>query len=89
MNTGAIDAVTVISIVAGDPHWPAAGVNVYVIVPAAAVLIVAGAHVPEIPLLEVSGRAGGVDPWQSGPIGSNTGAIDVVTVMSIVAGDPH
>ena len=52
-------------------------------------LIVAGAHVPEMPLFEVSGRAGGVDPWQSGPIGSNTGAIDVVTVMSIVAGDPH
>ena len=52
-------------------------------------LIVAGAHVPVMPLFEVSGRAGGVDPWQSGPIGSNNGDIDVVTVISIVAGDPH
>ena len=63
--------------------------NVYVIVPAAAVLIVAGAHVPEIPFVDVSGSASGVAPTQYGPSWVNTGAIDVVTVISIVAGDPH
>ena len=36
------------------------GVNVYVLLPATAVLIVAGLHVPVIPLLEVPGNAGAV-----------------------------
>ena len=41
-------------------HCPPAGVNVYVVVPAVAVLIVAGLHVPVMPLLEVVGRTGAV-----------------------------
>jgi hypothetical protein len=39
-------------------HWPAAGVKVYVVVPAVAVLMVAGFHVPVIPFVEVVGSAG-------------------------------
>jgi hypothetical protein len=46
------------------PHCPAAGVNVYVVV---AVLLIAGDHVPEIPLVEVVGKAGMVAPEQYGP----------------------
>jgi hypothetical protein len=34
-------------------HWPAVGVNVYVVV---AELFIAGLHVPVIPLLEVVGN---------------------------------
>ena len=52
-------------------------------------LIVAGAHVPVMPFVDDSGSASGVAPTQYGPSWVNTGAIDVVTVISIVAGDPH
>ena len=43
------------------------GVKVYVLVPAAAVLIEAGLQVPAIPLFEVAGNAAGVAPMQYGP----------------------
>jgi hypothetical protein len=56
-------AFTVTVIVAFIEH-AAAGVNVYVVDPADAVLIVAGLHVPVIPLFEVVGRASGVVPTQ-------------------------
>ena len=39
-------------------HRPAVGVNVYVVVPAVAVLIVAGDQVPVIPFVDVSGKVG-------------------------------
>ena len=42
------------------PHWPAFGVNVYVVVPVVDVFITAGFHVPVIPLLDVVGKAGAV-----------------------------
>ena len=41
-------------------HCPVDGVKVYVVVPAVAVLIVAGLHVPVIPLFDVVGRTGAV-----------------------------
>jgi hypothetical protein len=50
--------VTVIDIVVGVPHCPAAGVNVYVFVPTVAVLMVAGLQVPVIPFDDVVGNAG-------------------------------
>jgi hypothetical protein len=56
-------------------HWPADGVNVYVVVPAVAVLIVAGLHVPVIPFVEVVGSVGAVEFWHSGPIAVNVGVI--------------
>ena len=42
----------------GPAHCPAAGVNVYAVVPRAIVLIVAGLHVPVIPSFEVVGSTG-------------------------------
>ena len=57
------------------------GVKVYVLVPAAAVLIVAGFHVPVIPLVEVAGRAGATEFRQSGPIWVNEGTTAGVTVI--------
>ena len=56
-------------------HCPVDGVKVYVVVPAVAVLIVAGLHVPVIPLFDVVGRTGAVLFWQSGPIAVNVGVI--------------
>jgi hypothetical protein len=44
----------------GPAHCPAAGVNVYRVVPIADVLIIAGLHIPVIPSLEVVGNAGAV-----------------------------
>ena len=52
---------------------PADGVNVYVTVPAMAVLIVAGLQVPVIPSFEVRGSIGAVEFWQSGPMALNVG----------------
>jgi hypothetical protein len=42
-------------------HCPADGVNIYVVVPAVDVLIVAGFHVPVTPLLDVVGNAGAAE----------------------------
>ena len=42
------------------PHCPALGVKVYVVVPITDVLMVAGLHVPVIPLLDVAGSEGAV-----------------------------
>jgi hypothetical protein len=77
------------SIVTATAHCPAVGVNVYVVVPAVAVLIVAGLQVPVIPLLEVVGRAGAVAFWQSGPIAVNVGVTCAVITISIVTGTAH
>ena len=57
------------------PHCPAVGVKVYVLVPAVAVLIVAGLHVPVIPLVDVAGRAGAVLFRHSGPVAVNVGVV--------------
>src|SRR4026209_646013 len=84
VNTGVICAAIVISIDAGLAHSPASGVNVYVVVPAAAVLMVAGFQVPLIPLLEAAASAGAVAPTQSAPIGSNVGVTGSLTVTSSV-----
>jgi hypothetical protein len=46
---------------AGVAQPPADGVNVYVTVPRADVLMSAGFHVPAIPSFEVIGSAGGVE----------------------------
>jgi len=46
-----------------------------------AVLIVAGLHVPAMPLFEVAGNVGAVLFWQSGPICVNVGVICALIVM--------
>ena len=55
-NETAISGFTVTFTVVDVAHWPADGVNVYVVVPGDVVLIVAGFHVPFIPFTDVSGR---------------------------------
>jgi hypothetical protein len=60
VNVGVISGLTVMVSVAFIAHCPASGVKVYVVVPAVAVLMVAGLHVPVIPLLDVVGRTGAV-----------------------------
>ena len=58
-------------------------------VPAVAVLIVAGAHVPGIPSTEVAGRAGATDPWHSGPIAAKVVVVGALTVTERVAVVAH
>ena len=63
--------------------------NVYVVVPTADVLIVAGDHVPVIPFVDVPGNVGAVLFWHSGPIWVNVGVISEVITMSMVVVVPH
>ena len=56
--------------------------NVYV--PELMLSTVAGAHVPVIPLVEVPGNVGAVDPAQNGATCVNAGATGWFTVMFIV-----
>ena len=63
--------------------------KVYVVVPAMLVLMVAGFHVPVIPLLDVVGSAGAVLFWQSGAIVVNSGVSDGFTVTLSVAVVAH
>lgn len=60
VNVGVIWVAITIVIVAVVAHCVFDGVNVYVVEPRVAVLIVAGVHVPATLLVEVAGRAGGV-----------------------------
>ena len=71
LKVGVTFGLTVTLIVTGNPHCPAEGVNVYV--PEAMLLITAGLQVPLIPLLEVDGNNGAVEPAQKGGIGGNVG----------------
>jgi hypothetical protein len=89
VKVGATWLVTTIDIVVAVPHWPEVGVKLYVVVPATAVLIVAGFHVPVTPLLEVTGKAGAVLLIQSGPIAENAGVTWLVTSTAIVTVAPH
>jgi hypothetical protein len=60
VNVGVICGSIVMLNVAVIAHCPADGVKVYVVVPAVAVLMVAGLQVPVMPLLEVVGNTGAV-----------------------------
>ena len=81
--------VTCTLIVVWEPHWPASGVNVYMVVPVEAVEITAGFHEPVIPLLEVVGRLPAAAPTQYGPSWVNVGVILLVTCTLIVVWEPH
>jgi hypothetical protein len=61
------------------------------VVPEAAVLIVAGLHVPFIAgvFVELVGNAGPVEFWHNGPICINVGIIEGVTTISIVVTTAH
>lgn len=88
-NIGVTWFVISTSIVAVVPHWPAAGVNVYLVLPMIAVLIVSGLHEPTKPSTEVFGNVGGFEFWHKRPIGSKLGTICDVISISIVAVEPH
>jgi hypothetical protein len=62
-----------------------------VVVPAVAVLIVAGLHVPVIAgvLVELNGNDGAALFWQRGPIAVKVGAIEAVTTIFIIAVVAH
>ena len=54
-----------------------------------AVLIVAGDHVPVIPLVDVVDNAGAMLFWQSGPIAAKAGVMLPVVVISMVTAVAH
>ena len=60
-NVGETVPTIVIFKEAGFAQLPANGVNVYITVPKADVLMLAGLHVPAIPSFDVGGNAGGVE----------------------------
>jgi len=87
---GVTFGITVMSsVVAALAHCPAVGVNVYVVVPVAAVLITAGVQVPLMPLLDVAGNTGAAEFIQSEPIAVNTGIICASIVTSNVVTVAH
>ena len=65
--------------------------NVYVVVPTAAVLIIAGNHVPVMAgvLVELVESVGAVLFWHSGPIAAKVGVMLLVIVISSVAVTAH
>ena len=73
LNVGVVRGVTVIFIVTGNAHCPAAGVNVYE--PLAVLLTVAGFQVPVSPLLDVAGNKGAVVPAQNAGMAVNEGTM--------------
>jgi hypothetical protein len=81
----------VIIIVVVVPHWPAAGVKVYVCVPTVVVLMTDGDQVPVIggELLELVGNVPGVAFWQYGPNCVNIGVTGAVIITVIVVVTPH
>jgi hypothetical protein len=80
--------LTAIIIVAGVAQRPAVGVNVYVVVPIAAVDI-ALFQVPVIPFKEVVGRIAGMAFKQYAPNCVNVGIILDETTTSIVVETAH
>ena len=64
MNAGVVLALTTTFIVVVVAHCPAVGVKVYVVVPALAVLIADGLHVPVMLFVDVVDKVAGVAPTQ-------------------------
>ena len=51
--------------------------------------MLAGLHVPVIPLFDIAGKAGATEFSHSGPIAVKTGVIWLATVISIEVAVPH
>ena len=77
-NEGVTFWFTVIVNVAVFAHWPAVGVNVYVVV---TVLFNAGDHVPVMPLSDVVGKGASLSPEHIGATAVNVGVTFGFTVM--------
>ena len=78
VNVGVSFGLTVMVNVVVVAHWPAAGVNVYVVV---TVLFNAGDQEPLIPLLDVVGKVGSVAPEHIGATAVNVGVTFALTVI--------
>jgi hypothetical protein len=87
VNVGVTFGVTVISSVVVVAHCPTTGVKVYVA--DAVLLMIAGLQVPVIPLTEVVGNVGAVEPEQKAGMAANAGVTWLVMVISMVAIVPH
>ena len=89
-NVGIINAVVTMFKVVGTAHNPAVGVNVYVAVPAVAVLTT-GDHVPVIAgvFVELVGKTGAVEFKQTSDIAEKVGVISGFTVIDNVAVIAH
>ena len=61
VNVAVTCGLMVIFTVAVVAHWPAVGVKMHELVPAFAVLMIAGFQVPVTPLLEVVANAGALE----------------------------
>ena len=87
LNAGVTFGVTVTGTLKGVAHCPAVGVNTYV--PPVVLIIVAGIHVPPIPLSETAGSAGAVAPEQNVVAKLNVGVAFGVTVIGTLNGEAH
>ena len=67
LKVGSVAVLTATVIITVLAHSPLSGVKVAVTSLPLDGSMLAGDHVPEIPLLEVVGRETGVSFWQSGP----------------------
>jgi hypothetical protein len=76
----ATDGFTVIVKVVFVAHVPGVGLNVYVDIPATAVLTT-GDHIPAIEFVEIVGKTGGVKFTQRSGIGVNVGSAGVLIVV--------
>jgi hypothetical protein len=86
LKLGTIVLTLMLNVVAAA-QIPAVGVKVYIA--EFKLLTVEGPQVPVIPLLEVVGKLGGVEPKQTSGIRSNEGIIFGVIVISKVVGNAH
>ena len=86
VNVGITFTLTVMVNVVVVAHWPAVGVNVYVVV---AVLFNAGAQVPVIPLLDVVGNAANAAPEQIAATEVKVGVTTAFTIIVNVAVVAH
>jgi hypothetical protein len=86
VNVGVKFGLTVIIKVVVVAHCPAFGVKVYVVV---AVLFNAGAQVPVMPLVDVTGNGASVAPEQMAAMGVNAGVIFGLTVITKVVVVAH
>jgi len=68
-------------------HWPASGVKVYV--PLTVLLTIAGNQVPVIPLSDVAGKMGAIEPEHIGATTAKVGVTFGVTVTVSVAMVAH
>ena len=86
VNSGITFGLTVMIIVAGTAHIPAAGVNVYVVVFA---LSKEGAHVPVIPLDDIAGKGLRAAPEHIAATCTNVGVTGVVIKTLMVVSMAH